>query len=303
MPKEPSLTENRTGSASSGENMGIERPSRMRRLGLAGASLALAGALMSGTAGMAVADPGGPSDVASTVFVMGDPSSSGPSAYADFLNHLRNAAGHQWRGGNVFITTADTRGIVSAEINFRGGSVTLYFTACDLYLRGYQTSSGLYEFSGYDLGRRLGVTAHPLPFGENYTELERAARQNRQDMYINHETLYNSYRTLATVHPSGANTQRVARALLQVITTTSEAARVNQISINVDYIFSGGYDFRFTPQMLEDTNSWGRMSSWAIANSQNPNNSQPLQVGGVTIHSFDDIARELGVVQSNHGEL
>jgi hypothetical protein len=284
------------------------------------AALAIALTFISGI-GTAKADT--PSWTVSHVYMnLGPPGQSAQSQYYGLIQSLRNAAGHTWRNGVEQTQTTDTHSLIRLDLTAPTANgpatVQLWFTANNLYLRGFVDSRGtLYSFNDYDLRAAMmpassftsggnllpsAATSNPpgpsviLPFGSDYSSMTQAAQRNRGDMPVSYEALANAFLTLADGSRSGY--LPIARAVMFMIQYTSESARfydVWQVMNNImgNTPINGVYPpaYNGVPAAAQEfENSWSGISQYAISLS-NGSNPADYYVGpnAGTLTNFNDV--------------
>ncbi|WP_073448737.1 ribosome-inactivating family protein [Streptomyces yunnanensis] len=244
--------------------------------------------------------------------------------YLAMLQQLRTAVGHSFRN-NVQETTHDRNQLVALNVTRdlgEGGdgrqhqveSVTIYFNASNMYFLGWSSddTGRLYQLNGTNLGRRLAWSGEhqpiTLPFGESYTALQRAAGwESRGAMEITANSIDSSVQTLHDgVNLNNRNGVRdTARAVLRMVTITSEAVRFNPIGTGVANAFLTGTPYRLTPLQQELETNWGRLSDFVHDVSQHAH-AAPVQIGpasrngndtqAVRIETFEQAAKYTGLI-------
>jgi hypothetical protein len=190
------------------------------------------------------------------------------SQYNTMINTLRANAGDIYRG-DVRATTRNRNRILVINVNLpnTSGPLTLYYSAPNMYLRGWGTtdnngvihvhtlsnlaigqgsasSGGALPVQGpgqYDLANHLSnagygnqhyTAVYPSGFGDNYQDLQdvaggEGARQVFQRMDLKENLV--RLQEYGTPHAS-ASRQQIAAALLNIIGATAEAARFGGVS-------------------------------------------------------------------------
>ena len=309
----------------------------MRLFGLRSAKVAIISfavflATMIGMAGPARADVG-PGQVAHIYMELDNrPGSSAAAGYSAFINSLRSAAGHAFRGG-TFIAQSNAGGIIRADINATGGTrplpMTLWIDPQNLYVLGFTnannqtlyfndlTAAEVDLVAGGALAQGFHGGFQRLPFGSNYNSLSAAAGRGREAMPISMNDIYSSVANLATTASGNIATgsQFAARSLMLLIQATSEAARFS----NVYGIMSqalGTPDSRggLPTQEQNLENSWSAMSGYGLSVTNN-STTPPVTIAGagapdrdghatnLVLHSWNDVARYVGILLGNFAVL
>jgi hypothetical protein len=183
-----------------------------------------------------------------------------------------------WRQ-DIGMTVRDTHRLVRLEVRLNltdvPGAVrlNLYFTAADLYFRGWTRPDDLnpnntvFQLPGYDLGARLPGTQHvrTTSFGGGYDALEPAAGLLREDWRIGQSRLFLQLADLwqSVVNPESVSRRGRARAVMSVVIAFSEAARFGGIALDIAEGIQFGTLRGLTEGQNELTNLWGRISRWA----------------------------------------
>ena len=305
----------------------------MRLFGLRSAkvvviSFAVLLATMIGTAGPAAADVG-PGQVAHIYMELDNrPGNSAAAGYSAFINSLRRAAGHAFRGG-TYIAQSNAGGIIRADINATGGTsplpLTLWIDPQNLYVLAFTNANNQTLYfndlspTAVDLvtGGALAQGFHGgfqrLPFASNYDGLSAAAGRGRGAMPISMNDVYSSVASLATTTSGNLATsaQSAARSLMLLIQVTSEAARFS----NVYGIMSqalGTPDSRggLPTQEQNLENNWEAMSGYGVSVSNN-STTRPVTIVGagaadsdghstnLVLHSWNDLSRYVGILLGN----
>jgi hypothetical protein len=237
------------------------------------------------------------------------------SQYSSLISSLRNAAGHSWRN-NVMMTGWQSHGLIRLDLTYEGITLQLWFTANNLYLRGFTDTQGnTYGFSDFNLAGLMQTTAiynggngllpaaayggayHTLNFASDYNDLSAAADRNRQEMPISWTDMWNSMFNLAAAAGNlSANDQLYyARSLMFMIQFTSESARFYDVyGVMADIMTNGAVYSGLPPVQQELENSWAQMSQYA-ENLSNGTNPAPLFVGPHvgTLYNFGDVQARL----------
>ncbi|MFI9274150.1 ribosome-inactivating family protein [Kitasatospora sp. NPDC052896] len=253
---------------------------------------------------------------------------TGPTAqsqYTGFIQSLRNASGHPFRGSTEQ-TQYNPYGLVQVTLSTSDGTLTLWIAAQNMYVLGYTAGNGItYGFSdtaygGWGpnnaYGNPMGFIPYlssiwnqygggqSLAFGSNYNSMTQAAGRGRESMPISWTDLWYSYlNLLQQTNPYGNNQQNTARSLMLMIQYTSESARfwdvfgvMSAVMGNSGTVYNG---LPIEQQYLE--NSWDAMSHWGQLITQNPG-TPPLSVNGIgTLYSWGDAARYLALMLAVSG--
>jgi hypothetical protein len=192
--------------------------------------------------------------------------------------------------------------------------VQLWFTANNLYLRGFTDGGGTtYSFNDYDLRGAMqpatsftsGAGLLPaaatggayvvLPYGSDYTSMTQAAGRDRSQMPINWTVLNANIGTLSNAALQ-LNPQNVPRALMFMIQYTSESARFYDTYQPMANIMQNrALYYPGVPAAAQEfENSWSQMSQFGIdlSNGRNP---APLYIGPNAgwLRTFLDLAAHL----------
>jgi hypothetical protein len=253
--------------------------------------------------------------------------------YQGLINSLRNAAAFTYRDP-VLMTQGtnseqDANLIAMTLTEFTPGRsnvfITLWFTADNLYLRGFTNVNGqTFYFNegpgGYNLATAFYAVSpqfgalgsmSQLGYSSNYNSLTNVAGAGRDSIDLSWQSFYNAFYTLGYYGINSSSTYSgAARSLLLMIQYFSEAARFwdigGYISNTVQYDVSGPLPLWM--QYLE--NSWARISQYGVDISQNPS-TPPMNVTGMnpnyyggsyTFYSFGDVQRFMAVLL-NPGEV
>ncbi|MFB6539315.1 ribosome-inactivating family protein [Streptomyces noursei] len=167
----------------------------------------------------------------------------GQNNYQHMLERLRELVSTPIGGpGPVRETVADNHLVVVAVHLFHGPTLNLYFTARDLYFRGYTTVQpqgqgvlGIVQFADYDLRAHLtnipqGVPLHNLAPTGSYGALHRAGAGALEQVSVAPAAVLNALIALAqNGGQNWSNRAAVADAAQTLIVVTSEAARSQDI--------------------------------------------------------------------------
>ena len=256
--------------------------------------------------------------------------------YQGLIQSLRNSTSYIYRNG-VRVTSYTNHGqnadlipmMLTDQTNGGQVTITLWFTADNLYLRGFTNAYGetfyfyerpdQYGNPGYNLatafltrGPGFGPAGYmsQLGYGGGYNVLIRAGGLPRANLSLSWGNFYSYFYTLAH-HTSGGNSGPSATALTLMIQYFSEAARFTDIygfiSANVN---SYNADFRLPSWQQNLENSWSRISDFAISITNNPS-EPPLFVPGIDrnntgasqpLYTFADV-QALMAVLLNAGEI
>jgi hypothetical protein len=252
---------------------------------------------MVGMAGPAAADVG-PGQVAHIYMEIDNrPGSSAAAGYSAFINSLRTAAGHAFRGG-TYIAQSNAGGIIRADINATGGTsalpLTLWIDPQNLYVLGFTNANNQTLYfndltpAAIDLvaGGALAQGFHGgfqiLPFGSNYDGLSAAAGRGRGAMPVSMNDIYSSVASLATMTSGNVATgsQSAARSLMLLIQVTSEAARFSNVyGIMSQALGTPGSRGGLPTQEQNLENNWSAMSGYGVSVSNN-STTRPVTIVG-----------------------
>lgn len=213
--------------------------------------------------------------------------------YQRMITGVRRAAGHPWRL-NMWQTTNDQNRLVAVEVYIHNlrflqpHRLNLYFTADDLYFRGWETPDDdthyVWQIGGYDLARRLGphrigVRAN---FQENYAGnrgIEATAGLTRRTAHFSRNSLLESLTDLRTLLVGHTGTQRqAARASLRLIVAIAEAARFGGIAGAIGEALRHDRATQLDDVNVALTNQWATLSDWGIRES-NDTTTPPIGFG------------------------
>lgn len=196
--------------------------------------------------------------------------------YVDSLNELRTQISTplpnlQMQGAAVSILHRPAPDSVlrinldGIDPDVRQGELQLILHPESLYLVGFvnRRTNTFYRFSDFASISLPDVTSTvPLNADSGYTTLQRIANTNRIGMAINRFSLTGSYVDLRDFS-GNALTQNAARALLRLITVSSEAIRFRQIARNfrpfLDSFSTNSYVM--SQEDVDITLNWARLSS------------------------------------------
>ena len=219
--------------------------------------------------------------------------------YMLLIQSLRNTSGYQAPTGvnnqGIMLTQGGT-GLIRLDLSYGDATLWLWFTADNLYLRGFTDTAGnTYSFNDFSLQQymqniypangdrslfpeNIGTAYYTLPFGSDYNDMVRAAGRGRESMPISYSDLWGSFSNLAFA--GGAmDAQSYARSLMFMIQFTSESARFNDVYGVMSDIMGNGTSYNGLPAVQQELeNSWSQISTFYYQ-LLNGNNPSPLYVG------------------------
>jgi Ribosome inactivating protein len=224
------------------------------------------------------------------------------TAYRGMIHAVRDAVGHPIADGAI-METSNTGSdllvltIINLFAGSEGATVRLYFTAADMYLRGFESvnthdSAGpdprlLFQLGqlpngDFNLGHRLGRPAaevHTLDFDGTYPSIEHAAAESRSAAEYGLLPTQHAVSTLwDTTTLRTLNRQAVARAVLVLVTTVAEAARVEPIADGIAAAIGGGRAFALDSADRRLTAFWGQGSAWGRARAARQNEGRNFRI-------------------------
>uniref|UniRef100_Q06077 Abrin-b n=1 Tax=Abrus precatorius TaxID=3816 RepID=ABRB_ABRPR len=193
---------------------------------------------------------------------------------------------------SVELSNSDTESI-EAGIDVSNAYVVAYRAGNRSYfLRDAPTSASRYLFTG--------TQQYSLRFNGSYIDLERLARQTRQQIPLGLQALRHAISFLQ----SGTDDQEIARTLIVIIQMASEAARYRFISYRVGVSIRTNTAFQPDAAMISLENNWDNLSGGVQQSVQDtfPNavtlrsvNNQPVIVDSLTHQSVAVLALMLFV--------
>jgi hypothetical protein len=264
-----------------------------------------------------------------------NPSYPQAEQWGSLVQSLRNAAAFPYRDGTMiteqtsFEQAADLIQMQLTDVTpgvDPGQTVQLWFTADNLYLRGFTNVQGQtfyfpensyslgLAFESAGLGNGPGAWMTSLGYSGNYNSLTAVAAQGRENLSLSYGAFYNAAYALMYngINQDGSTRQRVARGLMLMIQYMSEAARFTDIngfiSSQVSNTANGQTTLPLFQQYLE--NSWAQMSNYGESVTQDPT-TPPLTVNGInpdnsgqpwTFYAFSGLLRFM-VVLLNRGDV
>ncbi|CAJ9866293.1 ribosome-inactivating family protein [Burkholderia pseudomallei] len=161
----------------------------------------------------------------------------------------------------------------------------------NLYVIGFISYGNFFrfndpEFSNITIPNTNTVSLH---FSSHYSSLERVAGRTRGETGISAESLNASIDTLANFGSGGPDGRDVARALMALIISTSEAARFSQIAVNIANALGEYRSYNLSPADVSLTQNWGSLSEYAVTQSAEPNADSEFvlaAIGVVTIRAL-----------------
>ncbi|MFE1996349.1 ribosome-inactivating family protein [Streptomyces parvulus] len=253
-----------------------------------------------------------------------NPDQSAQVRYRSFIQSLRAAAGHQYRGG-VSITQSDGGDTVPALIrvdvnlppaNGQAASLRLWLSPGNLYLRGFTTQNNeTWSFNDYNLQATMNALRHTTGAGllppanarygtlghnSNYAQIEQWAQTNRDDLTFNYSNLWNSFFQLAyvTEPTSGATPRATARSLLFMTQFVSEATRFHDVfGVMNDIVSSRTASYRGIGVLQHSLeNNWGPLSRFGV-DITNGTYAAPVQVNSTTrVDTWEDETRYVAML-------
>ncbi|MFF2387167.1 ribosome-inactivating family protein [Streptomyces sp. NPDC058108] len=254
------------------------------------------------------------------------PQYSAQARYRSFINSLRLAAGHGYRG-NVDITQNDGADValIRVDVNMRpngsgpAGLLRLWVSPGNLYLRGFTTATGVtYETADrgtFNLQQSMNALRNTqgggllppanaeyrvLRHGGSYGSLEAASPHARDTLDVSYNRLWNHLWQLAFVQDArtGAEAGATAESFLFMTQFLSESARFNDVfGIMNDIVSSPNARYNGMPWLQRSLeNNWGPLSNFGIGvnNNENP---RPVTVNSqLTITDWSGIARYLSTL-------
>ncbi|WP_441247953.1 ribosome-inactivating family protein [Kitasatospora sp. McL0602] len=220
-----------------------------------------------------------------------------PQSYGTMIINLRQAATEGTEGGVAVTYPRTDEGLIAVNITGVGRELTLYFTRNNLYLRGFGLTNGdmVYGFNDWPLQNHIDVPGYtPLSFGSSYIDLQHTAGTNRAGFVYGTESLQQDLRTLTGFAPGGNNAQ-AARALLRLISATSEAARFNPIEVVIGTAINNHHPATLTPRQVSMENEWGSISAYGVAQAEH-HPANPVTFNGVTFNSMRIVAAWLALM-------
>jgi hypothetical protein len=253
---------------------------RRRPVAIALAAIALALAAVAGVLGPLGALPSAHAEDGNPTFHLGNDDGS---TYVNFINDIRNrvndgqyngvpgSGGPQFDVGHTGNWPSNSRACsctadffqVDVHMDSNPGYVRLQVRRSDLYIVGWWTPRGWYNYLGNrDNAGPSWVSADrewQTGFGENYTDLERAAGQARAGLRIDRGTINGAVWALYNANdPRG-----MARGVLMMTQFISEAARFRPLRDEIALrLGPNPQDPLYLPQEYADQeNSWDPLSA------------------------------------------
>ncbi|MFF4249369.1 ribosome-inactivating family protein [Streptomyces sp. NPDC001822] len=253
-----------------------------------------------------------------------NPDQSAQARYRSFIESLRAAAGHTYRG-STSITQTDGGDTVPALIrvdvnlppaNGQAAHLRLWLSPGNLYLRGFTTQNNVtWSFNDFNLQATMNSLRNTsgggllppanaqygtLRHNSNYAQIENFAQTNRDALTFNYQGLWNSFFQLAYVDGpnNGTNPAATARSLLFMTQFVSEAARfhdvfgvMNDIASSRSATYHGIGDLQHS---LE--NNWGPLSRFGVSIT-NGTSAAPVQVNATTrVTTWQDETRYVAML-------
>ncbi|MGV4926581.1 ribosome-inactivating family protein [Streptomyces sp. BHT-5-2] len=212
---------------------------------------------------------------------------NGSIPYQRMVQALRDASGPSI--GHGVHETTDSSSLIQVVVTGIGdGTLNLYFTANDLYFRGYTVgdNTGLYGlgfFGDFDLADALGIPANQAPNririapDPSYGALARVAGQGLDRVSVSSYNVYAGLRLLYQVSTSGAsggNRQGVAAAVQRLIVVTSETARSQDIFTRATRTYiNHQVDSNLSISEREEIQQWRSLSAYRVGQIHGRTNS------------------------------
>lgn len=179
-------------------------------------------------------------------------------------------------------------------------NIHLIVNPSNLYVMGWVNvrTDTFYRFSDFNWFSLPNVT-HTLPLtnDSSYTTLQRVGNTNRLNMTINRLSLTGAYHDLNNFNANSLD-QATARALIRIITVTSESIRFRSIQREfrpfLDLISPAAYVFG--ENEVDLTLNWARISN-TIPDHQG---DQPVRVGRITLPNLTAIIGTVAVILNCH---
>ncbi|CAH2902847.1 MAG: hypothetical protein PPHEMADM_4869 [uncultured Paraburkholderia sp.] len=190
--------------------------------------------------------------------------------YADSIVRLRKQVSSNLENVPNLRVTNQTPHEQLTILNFTNASadrVSLVMWNENLYVVGFIAGGTFYRFRDPEFSHITvpGTNQTDLHILSHYRDLTRVADQVRSEITISESALDNAIRNLARYGNGSVTLQQVARAMLILITSTSEAARFAELSrlivtnLNVPSSEARSLGTYFTTL----TNNWGSLSEYA----------------------------------------
>ncbi|MFE2463631.1 ribosome-inactivating family protein [Streptomyces sp. NPDC059402] len=237
--------------------------------------------------------------------------------YENAILQIRQAAGHEWRSGDLYESQTTPAGLVAIRILRAGGAgeyTTLYMNPENLYIGGFRAGNGeLYAFNDASQNVRdemaRGGPVHLLPFGGSYGGLRAVLNGSvgyEEPRYANMLNMSIAATTLNEVpNPyaaSGVARQDIARSMLYMIGAFSEGARFTTYRDIYRNVFNNRistYQEIWNYRLESLRTSWSPLSRFAYRITNDPNNTAPLLVPHIgTFSTYNDVHNILRVVLS-----
>ncbi|EHA8590977.1 Ricin [Cocos nucifera] len=228
-------------------------------------------------------------------------------SYTLFMEALRDqlASGYEAHAIPVLrdpSTVSDPQRFLLVELSNLGeASVTLAVDVVNAYVVAYQAGNQSYFFRDAPdaafSNLFTNTQQNTLLFAGSYTELQRVAGQDREDIDLGILALEEAISSLRRTSSVQQNT--LARSLIVSIQMLSEAARFKYIEQRVrQSITSEGYQtFRPDAAMLSLENNWGALSN-AIQQSNQGVFSRPVQLQRPDYSTFNVDSVTLSIIKN-----
>ncbi|XP_010905315.1 ricin-like [Elaeis guineensis] len=226
-------------------------------------------------------------------------------SYTQFMEALRAqlASGYESHAIPVLrdpSTVPDSQRFVYVELsNWASESVTLAVDVTTAYVVGYRTGDWAFFFSDAIWARSTdvfpGLQRGTLAFGSSYTELQRSAGRNREDIDLGIGALDEAISSVGRTGDVPMST--LARSLIVCIQMVSEGARFKYIEQRVRQSIASGGAFRPDASMLSLENNWGALST-AIQESNQGVFSGPVQLQRPDYSTFNVDSVTLSIIKN-----
>lgn len=238
--------------------------------------------------------------------------------YHSMIDALRAASGHPFHDAPIFETTDDQNRVLSVEVTppaeqgQNPHTVTLYFTAHDLVLRGWSNGRTLFQFDDdWDLGQHLNRQATTMGFDSTPSGMRGAwpdvlAESGNQapQRAISARKIEKALHILYT--SGDPESHDTAWAALVIRTVTTGAARYDAVAEAAKKAIGQGDEA--LPVLLNDTefnllDDWDMISEHAHNVTDDPN-ADPLDAAGEEIGGLEEVANYVSVIKHDkHDEL
>ncbi|WP_242909619.1 endonuclease/exonuclease/phosphatase family protein [Actinomadura terrae] len=224
-------------------------------------------------------------------------------AYEKMINVLRTASSHSFRG-QVTQTTEDPESLLRLTVELpprrgRSNLLTLFLTAHDTRLRGWEVDDRLFQFNDWHLGRRLGREVTTLPFAGDEAALRRAYVRTggspffaeATQRWLSPDRIEGALNALSNV----SNDHVAATAGLVISTVITQAAHYGAVSMVSTQALGDPEPWRIHP--LNNTmyglfDDWEALSRFARNITDDPEHTAPLRLHNpdITVRTFREAA-------------